>query len=186
MIEEKNQEEVVAPEANEEEGNEPETISVPKEEYDKLNQTLGSLKREIKDLKKPKEDPETSKQTKPDDTLLQKLERIALRQANITHEEDMELARKTAKKWGVDIDEVIADEDFQAKLKRQQENRSNVEATSNVKGGTPNIGAKDTPEYWIAKGRPPTREEVPDRKLRAKIAKAMIGNSGRGKTFYNE
>jgi len=53
MNPEENQE--VTLDLNEEgEGNEPEVVKVPKADYDKLNQTLGSLKRELKDLKKPK------------------------------------------------------------------------------------------------------------------------------------
>jgi len=33
------------------------------------------------------------------------VERIALRQAGVTHAEDIELARNTAKKWKMDIDD---------------------------------------------------------------------------------
>ena len=49
MSTEQNQEVVVDTTTNEGEGNEPETISIPKADYDKLNQTLGSMKRELKD-----------------------------------------------------------------------------------------------------------------------------------------
>lgn len=166
------------------------TVSVPKADYDKLNQTLGSLKRELKDLRKPKEDTkeDTSKtNTKPDENvLLQKLERMSLRQANVTHEDDVKLARDTAKKWGVDIDEVLSDEDFKVKLGRQQAGRDNVQATSGVKGGAGSSQAKNTPEYWIAKGTPPSRADVPDLKVRAKIVRAMMANNKSGKKFYND
>ena len=53
---------------NQEGGEEPEvlageesvddTISIPKQDYEKLNQTIGSLKREVKDFKKSQQ-PET-------------------------------------------------------------------------------------------------------------------------------
>src|SRR3990167_1405163 len=96
------------------EGEQVETIAIPKSDYEKLNQTLGSLKREIKDLKKPKEETkETPEKTKPDDALLQRMEKLALKTANVTHEDDVELARKTAKKWGMEIEEVLEDDDFQ-------------------------------------------------------------------------
>ena len=123
---------------------------------------------------------------KSDNALLEKVERIALRAEGITHTDDIELARNTAKKWGVDIDEVLADEDFKAKLGRQQTARANAEATSNIKGGGSDSNVKNTPEYWASKGVPPTREQVPDRKTRAKIARAMMSNVKSGKKFYND
>lgn len=168
---------------------EADVVKISKTDFDKLNQTLGSLKRELKDLKKsPKEElKETPKSNQTDESnVLQKLERLAFRQAGISHLEDIELAQKTAKKWGVDIDEVLADEDFKVKLERQQTGRSNIEATSNIKGGAGKTQAKNTPEYWVAKGVPPSPADVPDRKLRAKIARAMMASTQSSKTFYND
>lgn len=185
-----NEEVVVDTTTNEGEGqNEAETISLSKAEYDKLNQTLGSMKRELKDLKKPKEESkETPKETKSDDAVMQRLEKMALRQAGLSHQDDIELAQKTAKKWGMDIDEVLADDDFKVKLERQQTERSNVEATSKVRGnGSNQSQAKNTPEYWLAKGNPPTPTDVPDNALRRKIVAAFLKKAqGNGKMeFYN-
>lgn len=180
---------------NEGEGKETDNISILKKDYDVLNQTLGSLKKEIKDLRKandkPKEETkETPKSNQTDDNvLLQKLERMSLRQAGITHEDDMELARKTAIKWKVDIDDVLLDDDFKIKLERQQTSRANVEATSGVKGGAgSSTQAKNTPEYWIAKGTPPSAADIPDNNLRRKIASQILKNAkrGSGKKFYND
>lgn len=170
------------------ENNGDESISIPKKDYETLNQTLGSLKREIKDLKKANEPKETppKKDSADENRLETKLERLALRTAGITHEDDIELARKTAKKWGIDIDEVLNDEDFKAKLERQQSSRTNVEATSNIRSGAGKSQAKNTPEYWVAKGVPPTPADVPDRKTRASIARAMIASTKSGKKFYND
>jgi hypothetical protein len=176
---------VVDTKNNEGEGTEPDVVSIPKKDYETLNQTLGSLKRELKDLKKSKEEPETP-QTKPDESVLQRVERMALRQAGLTHQEDIELAKTTAKKWGMDIEDVVVDEDFKSKLERLQTSRSNVEATD-VKAGQGTSQAKNTPEYWIAKGVPPSRTDVPDRKLRATIAHAMMKNAKTGgKQFYSD
>lgn len=190
MNPEQNQEVVIDTTNNEGEGEaQNDTVAVPKADYDKLNQTLGSLKRELKDLKKSKEETnETPKtNTKPDDNrLLEKLERMSLRQANISHEDDIALAKTTAKKWGVDLDEVLGDEDFKLKLERQQTSRNNLVATSNIRGGAGTSNAKNTPEYWIAKGTPPSATDVPDRKARAKIARAMMANTKTSKTFYND
>lgn len=166
-----------------------ETVTISKADYDKQNQTLGSLKRELKDLKKVNDTKETpTKETKTEESaLLQKIERMSLRQAGLTHADDIELAQKTAKKWGVDIDEVLGDEDFKAKLERQQTSRDNALATSGIKGGAGTQSAKNSPEYWIAKGTPPSRTDVPDRKTRVTIARAMMKNaSTSGKTFYND
>lgn len=172
------------------EGNETETetIVIPKGEYEKLNQTLGSLKRELKDLRKSNEKPtETSKTNQPEENkLLERLEKVALRQAGIDHQDDMDLARQTAKKWGLDIEEVLNDEDFKLKLERQQTYRANINATSNIKGGANQSQAKFTPEYWQAKGTPPTATDIPDRKTRIKVTRAMISNSKSSKTFYND
>jgi hypothetical protein len=171
-----------------EEGNEVETVAVPKAEYDKLNQTLGSLKRELKDLKKPKEESkETSKNQPEENVLLQKIERLSLQTAGITHQDDVELARATAKKWNMDIEDVLMDADFKVKLERQQTARSNELATSNIRGGQSTSQAKNTPEYWIAKKTPPSAKDVPDRKTRAGIVRAMMKNASTdGKKFYND
>ena len=166
-----------------------ETVSVPKGDYDKLNQTLGSLKRELKDLKKASEAKETpTKETKTEESaLLQKIERMSLRQAGLTHADDIELARDTAKKWGMDIDELLSDDDWAVKLEKAQTKRSNAEATKDVRGGGNTTSAKNTPAYWIAKGVPPSREDVPDRKTRALIGRALMKNANtNGKTFYND
>lgn len=166
-----------------------ETVSVSKKDYDTMNQTLGSLKRELKDLKKAADTKETpTKETKTEESaLLQKIERMSLRQAGITHADDVELAQKTAKKWGMDIDEVLGDEDFKAKLERQQTTRDNAIATSGIKGGTGTQSAKNNPEYWINKGTPPSRQDVPDKKTRVAIARAFMKNAEtNGKTFYND
>lgn len=196
MNTEENNQNVVVGNNNEGEGEtgenqqETETISVSKTEYEKLNQTLGSLKRELKDLRKSKED--SSKETPKTNTesdsnrLVEKLERMSLRQAGITHQDDIDLARSTAKKWGMDLDEVLVDDDFKMKLERQQSARDNLVATSKIKGGGGTSQAKNTPEYWIAKGTPPTVADVPDRKLRATIARAMMSNSKSGRKFYND
>lgn len=189
-----NQKEIVSPEENELEVEE--IVSLKKNEYEKLNQTLGSLKRELKDLKKSKEEIKEKSEKdaslsphKPDENrLTEKLERMSLRNAGITHPDDIELAKTTAKKWGVDVDEVIDDEDFKVKLERQRTNRDNVKATSNVRGGSAPAQAKNTVEYWQAKGQPPTPDDVSDRKIRQKIVKEMMRGAKQGLSgnpYYN-
>jgi len=168
-------------------GAENETIAVAKPEYDKLQNELGSLKRQLKDLKKPKEESKETVQTKPDESkLIERIEKVSLRQAGIDHPDDIELARQTAKKWNMEIEDVLLDDDFKVKLERQQTGRANTIATSGVKGGAGQSQAKNTPEYWVAKGTPPSATDVPDRKTRAKIVRAMMTATNTSKTFYND
>lgn len=164
-----------------------ETITISKADYDKTNQTLGSLKRELKDLKKPKEDTkETAQQTKADDNSL--LSKAYLRSAGITGEDEVDLALATAKKWDVSIDKLVDDEDFKIKLEKLRNQKANEIATSGVKGGGGKTSqAKETSEYWVAKGTPPTPADVPNRAVRQKIVQEMIKVSkNNGKTFYND
>ena len=163
-----------------------ETIAVSKKDYETLNQTLGSLKRELKDLKKAKEETrDTPTKTKPDELGL--LQKSFLRAAGITDSEEVELALSTAKKWGVEIDQVVDDEDFKVKLERQRTQKANAIASSNVRGSNGTTQAKFTPEYWITKGTPPSVNDVPDRKARVKIVRAMMEHASTGgKKFYND
>lgn len=151
--------------------------------YKDLIAELKDAKSESKSDKTAKNDSSLSNESSQ---LQERFERLALKSAEITHEDDVALAKETAAKWGMDIESLVEDPDFQAKLQRQQTERSNIEATSNVKGDKGGTSAKDTPEYWIAKGVPPSRDEVPDRKTRAKIARAMLSSTKSTSKFYNE
>lgn len=163
-----------------------ETITISKMDWEKSQQTIGSMKRELKDLKKPKETPtETPQQTKPDDNRL--LEKAFLRSAQITNEEEVELALSTAKKWDLSIDKLVDDEDFKVKLDKLRIQKANEVAVSNVRGGGGKPSAKESVEYWVAKGTPPSPADVPDRKTRVAIVKALMANTkGTGKKFYND
>lgn len=170
---------------NESESSQEEVVSLSKADYDKLNQTLGSLKRELKDLKKPKEETR-EENSKTDNSSVELLQKAFLRSAQITDKDEVDLALSTAKKWGVSIDEIVDDEDFKIKLDKLRTQKSNELATSGVRGDGSSSSAKNSPEYWIAKGVPPTANDVPDRKTRAKIARSMMDNAKSGKKFYND
>src|SRR3990167_2966853 len=116
-----------------------------------------ALKEKVTELVKVQPD---KKDNKSDDTLLQK---AYLRSAQITAEDEVELALTTAKKWDVSIDKLVDDEDFKIKLEKLRTSKANIAATHNLKGGKGPSEAKNTPEYWIAKGVPPTPDQVPDR-----------------------
>ena len=193
MMTEVNQEAVVAPEENKGEGQPAEKFEVSKTEYDDLlkdRASLGSLKRELKDLKKSLDSAKESKdtpteKTKSDDYGL--LQKGYLRMSGITAEDEVELALSTAKKWGVEVDKLIDDEDFQVKLKKVREAKANVTATQGIKGEAGSSQAKNTTEYWKAKGTPPTPADVPDRKTRQRIVREMTDSArNKGTKFYNE
>lgn len=168
------------------EGNQAETIAVPKAEYDKLNQTIGSMKRELKDLKKPKEEalPKETTQNQPDSRLI---EETYLAARGVTADEEIDLALTTAKKWQMSVKQLMNDSDFQAKLEKHRTQKANELATSQVKGGSGKSDAKNTLEHWIAAGRPPTPSDIPNSKVRQDIVSKMV-QSSRAKPikFYND
>jgi hypothetical protein len=146
----------------------------------------GIAKRLKTKMSKSKETKTETTETKPEESKNGLLEKAFLRSAGITDKEEVELALLTAKKWDVDIDALVDDEDFQEKLEKHRTKKANLEATSDIKGDRSGTSAKNTPEYWVAKGTPPTADQVPDRKTRVKIARAMISNTKSGKKFYND
>ena len=185
--EEKNREAADAPEAPAtEEPKAPvadETVSLSKADYDKLISEHGSFKRELKDLKKPKEPQEPSTPDKNAD-LIQKTFLLA---AGIKEDDEVELALDTAKKWGMELDKLVKDEDFIAKLEKARTKKANELATAAIKGDGTGKSASQTPEFYISRGTPPTRQEVPDRKTRAAIIRQMTENAKTsGKKFYND
>lgn len=182
MSTETNQEATVTPEATEEK----EPVVDTSADIAKLNETIGSLKRELKDAKKAAKPPvetETPEKTEPTDNGL--IEKTFLRAAQITAEDEVELALETAKKWDMPIDKLVDDEDFVAKLSKHRTAKANADATSNVKGDKSGTSQKYTPEYWLAKGELPTREQVPDRKARIAITNAFKKDSENKGKFYN-
>ena len=158
-----------------------EVVTLKKSEYETLNQTLGSLKRELKDLRKPKE--ETPAPQLDSSGLVEK---TFLRAAGISGDEEVSLALETAKKWGMPIDKLVDDEDFKQKLEKHRIQKANLEATTNVRGDKSGGSAKDSLAYWQAKGTPPTPQDVPDDKTRRGIVREMIKSSKSGAKFYNQ
>jgi len=124
------------------------------------------------------------KEEKPDEFGL--VEKTFLRVAGVTEEDEIELAKDIQKKTGLDWDKLVDDDYFKNKLEGLRTKKANELATSGVKGGAGSSEAKNSPEYWLAKGNPPTIEQVPDRKVRATIARAFMASTKSGKKFYND
>lgn len=170
-----------------------EEMKLSKAEYEELigyKSTVGSLKRELKDLRKAVEGKgeghaEAPKSQKEEFGLLQK---SFLRAAGYTDPEVVELAKTLSKKWDMDVDVLVEDEDFKAKAERILTTKANAKATDVEGGSGSSGGAKNSVEYWAQKGELPSSKDVPDRKTRADISRELAKRSrhGSGGKFYNE
>lgn len=142
--------------------------------------------------KEPKETKTVKKETesKKSDEEFGLLELTFLKGEDVKGEEEVQFVKEQLEEAGLTTDKLpklFANKYFQAQLEEFRTDKANVKATSGVEGGGGESKAVNTPEYWIAKGLPPTPEQVPDRKTRAKIAREMMKNaSTSGKKFYNE
>ena len=174
---------------NEGEGTD-ETVSLKKEEYAKLNETIGSLKRDLKDFKKKAEE---TPETKPDNKLLERLDKMALSVAGITADDEVELFNKWKEQTGREADDVVGNKIFQAELADLRTAKANQLATTDIKGEHGESGVKNTPDYWIAKatkgadGQLLFSDETPKElysKILEKLAENEPGNSEKLK-FYN-
>lgn len=155
---------------------------------EQFNGDIGSLKRTVKSLSKTSGKSETPESNQELSSLQERLDKQTFRAAGITHEEDIKLAQETAKKWNMSIDDIIDDEDFVAKLDKQRTHRSNLEATTDIKGnkGGDGSSAKHKAEFWLAKGVPPTPSDIPDKKVRTGIIREMMKSAKVTKKFYND
>lgn len=114
------------------------------------------------------------------------LEKTYLRTADIIEEDEVELVKKLMEETGKGI-EVIETKYFKSELEELRSKKATEKAVSDIRGGRGGVKAADSPDYWVAKGVPPTKEQVPDRKTRVKIARAMMQNASTGgKKFYND
>ena len=143
-----------------------------------------ALKDRITELEKSPPQPTVKKEEKPDEFGL--LQKTYLRSAGVVDEDEIELAKSIQKKTGLDWDKLPDDDYFKSKLEGLRTAKSNANAVSNVRGGSGGTETKNTPEYWIAKGTPPTAEQVSDKKTRVKIYRAMMAQQESGGKFYNE
>lgn len=181
---------------NQESGNETETvaeeadtITIPKTDYEKLNQAIGSLKREVKDAKKPKVDAEQKFETKSDDKLGSRLDALALKMAGITEADEKVLFDKWKGETGREADAIVENSIFKKELEDIRTARKTQEATSNIKGEQGGASIKDDPDYWIsrstkdAKGMPVFPEEMP-REMFSKVVEKLSPKTQGNKLRY--
>jgi len=169
-------------------------IQLSREEYDKLKAnevTLGSLKRELKDLRKSTSEP---KEAKGDETPKNQTEEFGLLQktyllaAGVKEEDEIELARDVQKKIGIEWDKLVDDDYFKLKLQGLRDTKANAEATDIGKAGrgVPS-DVKNTVGYWAQKGELPSEKDISDRAKRAEMIRKLGENQrNQGGMFYNE
>jgi len=162
-----------------------ESLKVQKAKY---KEKAEKYERELEALKKSSESKgdEKSKNGEQKQSNNDLLEKAYLRSAGIVDQDEVELALEKSKKWEVSLDKLVDDEDFKVQLEKLRTSKSNAVATSGVRGGGGESDAKNKEGYWLSKGVPPTREQVPDRKTRAQIQRAFMAQSKNSKKFYND
>lgn len=164
-----------------------ESITLSKAEYEKMNQDLGSLKRELKEFKKPKDSDKTPEKTNNSDFSKDDVEDLLMQVSGITKDSETALAKKLQKETNLPLKQLLNSKYFKTELEDLRTSEANAEASTGIKGDKQNSqGAKGTAEYWVAKGEYPTREQVSDPKVRTEIRKALVAKE-KGKTggFYN-
>lgn len=144
-----------------------ETITLSKEEYKKLNETLGSLKRENKDLKKPvKTAPEQTNQqsNEPDYAKL-----AFLNSQKVEHPDDQKIVLAEAERLKLPLTDVLQMGHIKSQL---ETNGASRVAQDGMPSGTGRKGgaSKDSVEYYIQHP-----DEVPqDLELHNKVIEAKM------------
>jgi len=169
------------------EGKDADVVTVSKKDWENLNSTLGSLKRDLKDLQKPKEESatpkETSQTTEPSD--LDYGQKALLRATlNIKGADELQLAKDYMKRAGVDADALEGDDIFMAKLDKLRTTKSNELAAQSTNGRGNTVSGRSTVEYWIAKGEHPPAELGRD--LAYQYVQAKRNQGKNTKMFYND
>ena len=188
-----NNQDGIVDENNDGEGSE--VVTLKKDEYSKLNETIGSLKRELKDLKKVNETPKNQPE-KSDDVVMKRLENMALKMSGVTADDEVEFFEKWKKDNGyenADVETVLSKRGFQTEMADFRTTKQNAIATD-VKGGEKGGGSGERDaDYWLSratknsKGELVFPDDLPnDYKLRAAIIGKMGDSTKSNAQFYNQ
>jgi len=148
-----------------EETTEEDTVTLSREEYEKLNQTLGSLKKEVKTYKKEAEPHKESNDSRYSDELA--VTRLEVR--GIVDREDQRIILEEAKRLQMSAVEVADMEHMKAKLETMRNQRT---AESGAPTGTGRKGGagKGDVDYYLAH----PDEVPPDLTLHNQVIDARI------------
>lgn len=139
-----------------------ETVTLTKAEYDKLNQTLGSLKKEVKTYKKEVETPQES--SEPDYARL-----AYLASQKVDHPDDQKLVMEEAGRLKMPLTDVLNMEHIKARLTANQNQRTAENGSPTGNGRKGGAGKGDV-DYYLAHP-----DEVPsDLKLHNEVIDARI------------
>jgi len=161
-----------------------------KSQKDKYESEISGLKAQL-ELKNV----QPEKGTKPDDKLLERLDKMALQVAGITEVDEVELFSKWKNETGREADDIVGNSIFKKELEDLKIAKANQRATSEIQGGTGESGAKSTPEFWIAKatkgadGKLVFPDETPKElypKIVAELGKNEPGASSGKLSFHDQ
>lgn len=151
-------EEVVVEETTEEE-----TVTLSKAEYEKLNQTLGSLKKEVKTYKKEVEAPQ-KESNEPDYAKLGYLNSV-----QVTHPDDQRAVIDEANRLKLPLTDVLQMEHMKARLQANDNQRTAENGSPSGSGRKGGAGKGDV-DYYLA-----NPDQVPtDLKLHNEVIDARI------------
>ena len=170
----------------------------------KAQELKGIAKRRATQLKKAKEAlanppkpelPVKKDDSKPDDKLLERLDKMALQVAGINEADEVELFNNWKEQTAREADDIVGNVIFKKELEDLRTAKANLRATSDIKGESNGSGgAKNTPEYWIAKatkgkdGQLEFPEETPKELFEKIVDKISENEPNQSKKlkFYNE
>ena len=154
-----NEDEVVVEETTE---GEEETVTLSKAEYERLNQTLGSLKKEVKTYKKETETPKESNYTN-------ELAVTRLEVRGFTHKDDQAMIIEEANRLKMNAVEVAEMPHMKAKLEAAVNQRTAENGSPSGTGRKGGAGKGDV-DYYLAH----PDEVPPDLKLHNEVIDARI------------
>ena len=164
------------------ETHEEETVETPAEErketkpFETPEAKLARLERQTSQLRK-KLGVEPEKTSKPSNDL-DYGQKAFLAANGVKGSKEMDFVKNEMKSSGLDLESLLENDYFQAKLEKQRSLNKTADATPTGKrsGGVP----LDSVEYWMTK----PLEEVP-REMRGKVVDAMVQKDKAKGVFYN-
>jgi len=155
---------------------EEERITISKSEWDKSQQTLGSLKREVKTLKKSNEPKESSQSEQLNDTQLNYLDVKGISEA-----EDLKIIETFVQKTGKNVREALKDDYVTAKLASNKTAREVQEAmpSGSKRGGNQSGDLSSAIAKYEATGQLPS-----DFKTRSDVINAFVSKGRANKPSW--
>lgn len=142
---------------------------------------------------KPESKEKLSKGEKPDDKLIERLDKLALNVAGIKEADEIELFNNWKEQTGREADNIVGNDIFKKELESLRTAKAALAATSNIQGENGQSGAKGNPDYWIAKatkgkdGKLEFPEETPKELYSKILDKLSSGEPGSSENlrFYD-